>query len=178
MAPNTSLPRRASETLRPKHPLAMPHTSRKPGPPNRPRKRHHLDVGNGWTTIVSSPFVAKTSPTPPSNFEPATIPPGLTIEKLCDEYARHKKTWEESACCAEVAEALRKKLSGRRDKVDGCVCLGLGSLTDGRSRRVGMLQLAVLETVVGILGRAYDHFPDTSIALCYSFDTCYKHAII
>ena len=157
----------------------MPHTPRRKETPNPLRKRQLLDVGDGWTTIVSSPSVAKaptpSSPSLPATFEPATIPPGLTIEKLCDEYIRYKETWEESACCREVVAVLKKKLSGRHDSVNGCVCLGLGSLTDGRSRRVGMLQLAVLETVVGILGRPYDHPPVVSILrFVYFLQACEK----
>src|SRR4051794_24213817 len=98
----------------------MPHTSRKKGPPSQPRRSRLLDVGDGWT-IVSSPSVAK-APTPssvstlPSNFETATIHPGVTVEKLNDEYIRYKKTWEDSRCCTEVVEVLKKTLSGRRDR--------------------------------------------------------------
>ena len=151
----------------------MPHTSRKKGPPNHPRKRQLVDVGNGWTAIVSSLSGARaptrSSPLTPTSFEPAAIPPGLTVERLCDEYDRYKKTWEESACCAEVVEALKEKLSGRHGRVEECVCLGLGSVADGRSRRVGMLQLAVLETVVRILGRACGRSPNTANALRYGY---------
>jgi hypothetical protein len=131
----------------------MPHTAHKKKPPTRLRKQRYLDAGDGWTTVVSSLAKHSTSSSS-STFGPTAIPPGLTLERLNDEYLRHKKTWEESECRMEVVEGLKKRGMGS-GRVDGCVCLGLGSLTEGRSRRVGMLQLAVLETVIGVICKGF-----------------------
>ncbi|KAH0538696.1 hypothetical protein FGG08_004713 [Glutinoglossum americanum] len=77
----------------------MPHSSHKKKPPTHSRKRQLLDAGDGWTTVVSSSFPKSlTSPLPTPTFEPATIPPGLTVEKLNDEYLRYKEMWERSEC--------------------------------------------------------------------------------
>ncbi|KAI9755685.1 MAG: hypothetical protein M4579_004183 [Chaenotheca gracillima] len=148
----------------------MPHTShrKKQGQ----KKRLQVNSEDGWTTITSSSSGAsdaqkshesgfsRTFLIPHnSNAHPADIPEGYTLDKLNEDYSRYEKVWTNSQCSKELATILQERIAGTQhgqqpvftDKLDNCVCIGLGSMVDAVSRRAALLQFAALKQILSIL---------------------------
>ena len=74
-----------------------------------------------------------------------------TIAELKADWEYYLRRWESDGACAALREGLVEVGRGR---VDGVVCLGLGSLQSSRreGRRASFTQLAALHTIVNALG--------------------------
>ncbi|KAI9676465.1 MAG: hypothetical protein M1817_000622 [Caeruleum heppii] len=132
----------------------MPRSSTK----NKPihPKRIHQAAEDGWTTIVTlrsrKPQNNRHSHTEQRKLEPAPIPKGCTLPQLQEEFARHETTWKNSTCHDALERRLRQAVDGMGSaRLKRCVCVGLGSLSGERSRRISMVQLNCLRQCLKIL---------------------------
>ena len=77
------------------------------------------------------------------------------MTKLRAEYERHSAIWLKSICHTTVIAYLREQISsvsGEEVRVKKCVCLGLGSFTNGQSARSALFQLAAMISLLAALG--------------------------
>lgn len=136
----------------------MPHTSRK-RPPQGPQKRHQVTDDSGWTHITRGTIKQPRRQPPTSNapiekssLRPAEIPPGLTIQKVRQNFNHHLKIWKASTCFLELRKVIERQVfASHAVKIDRCVCLGLGSFTGGRTVEASMYELAALVSIFEIL---------------------------
>ncbi|KAI9832029.1 MAG: hypothetical protein M1819_004573 [Sarea resinae] len=148
----------------------MPHSTRKHRPsPSSKRRFLPSSNGDGWTHVLTTHHKPSThgSSTARKPLQPADIPPGLTLEKLHAEYARHLQIFQASECWTQLramlAEAVLPSPSSSSDekkkRTDDCVCVGLGSPSDPISRRITLFQLAALESILSLLDTSPSHQP-------------------
>lgn len=121
-------------------------------------KRVQQEGDDGWTTILTIRSRHQQQRPPhqhaaPGKLEPAEIPRGCTVDVLRQEMARQETIWMDSPCREELDLHLRRIGDGRDLlQISRCICVGLGSLTDERSRKVAMLQLCAMRHCLAELG--------------------------
>ncbi|KAK2733341.1 hypothetical protein FQN57_002161 [Myotisia sp. PD_48] len=128
--------------------------------PRFPRTRTTIVDQNGWTHIASRRGNSNLSQVH-DQLIPAEIPSGLTIEKLTEQFIRHKKMWQES----QTWKALESAILRTTDRTSmttitatwNCVCIALGSpsglLRGGHvdRRGISLFQLAALVSILEVL---------------------------
>ncbi|KAL8737898.1 MAG: hypothetical protein Q9181_001235 [Wetmoreana brouardii] len=130
--------------------------TRKKKPPSQP-KRHQFTDSSGWTHIVrdlKDTHITNSS-LPSRNkdkLQPAPIPPGQTLLDLQKTHALYRSRWLSSPCYQHIhrlfVDDVLTQIGGRA-KIDRCVVLGLGSLSNGRTS--SWWELVLLETVLEFL---------------------------
>lgn len=140
----------------------MPHTSRKK--PRGQPKRLEITNPSGWTTITKGtskqrqPASKSFEPYMSEHLEPHPAPAGLTIQKVRNTFERYRRIWEESTCFQDTKRILETHaFSSATVQIDRCVCLGLGSFTDGRTHDASMYELVALHSILELL--SMDSFP-------------------
>ncbi|KAI9801067.1 MAG: hypothetical protein M1833_002935 [Piccolia ochrophora] len=127
----------------------MPHTSRKKKAPHQ--RRFEAEDKDGWTTIVTTRH-HRPPQSPPDGvpYSASTNTPNeYSLEQLRHDYQRHVTIWQASSCAKALAATLDQLHSTLPlGKIDACVCLGIGSPSDGPTRRATLYQLAALQTML------------------------------
>ena len=91
--------------------------------------RNFID-GEGWTVVRNGPLPRKRSR---RCLEQTSIDPRCSPGDIGKQLRIHSSLWLDSQCCKEFGSTLATLLqSAENVSVDKCVCLGLGSFTDGR----------------------------------------------
>ncbi|KAJ6021955.1 Sensitivity To Red Light Reduced-like SRR1 [Penicillium herquei] len=148
----------------------MPHTSRARTQRNQPsQKRLQITSDDGWTHITTGNNARRVNRNTRNKTEtlleldpvlqPAEAPARLTLDDLRIQYSLHRSQWVESETWRGIEGVIAERISSRvmqmqdAGRVDGIVCIGLGSLSgfirDGwvDRRDVSMYQLAALESI-------------------------------
>lgn len=94
------------------------------------------------------PKYVKLSAKCPSDSFPKA-PRGITIEQIKKDYDRYREHWRRSKCRQDLLDILGQILATRHFKVTNCVCIGLGSFTNGVY--TSMWQLAMIQTILNLL---------------------------
>ncbi|KAI9745355.1 MAG: hypothetical protein M1835_002618 [Candelina submexicana] len=146
----------------------MPHTSRRKKP--TPQKRAQVSDEEGWTHIVKGSRSHGWKPMPTTRRrEPPSIPSGLTLQKLQQQYEDHRAEWETSQCRSRLESLLDPGTGGvERPSICNAVCLGLGSMLDPDHRKTSFLQLAAFKTMSSALGLI------SSTSQMYAQDPCFN----
>lgn len=127
----------------------------KPASKKAQQKRLQVTDTAGWTHIVRGSQAQKHQKylTPVDQLRPTQVAKGLTIENACDKFERYRKAWGESQHYEQLKAILdRQMLVAGMPSINNCVCLGLGSLTGTSSDESSWYQLAILMSVLEILG--------------------------
>lgn len=127
----------------------------KPASKKAQQKRLHVTDTAGWTHIVRGSQAQKNqkSLTPVDKLQPTQVAKGLTIQNACDKLDRYRKAWGESQHHEQVQNILEHHvLVAGMVSINRCVCLGLGSMTGTSSDDSSWHQLAILMSVLDILG--------------------------
>ncbi|KAJ5709161.1 Sensitivity To Red Light Reduced-like SRR1 [Penicillium malachiteum] len=149
----------------------MPHTSRPRTQRNQPsQKRLEITSDDGWTHVTTGNNARRVNRNTRNKtqeahvldpvLQPAEAPARLTLDDLRIQYSLHRSQWVESETWNGIESVLAERISrrvqdgnGLDGRVDGIVCIGLGSLSgflrDGwvDRRDVSMYQLAALESI-------------------------------
>ena len=122
-------------------------------------KRIAVTDDEGWTTITTTVARHLTNRVAirlgRTQGEDGSLPSEDAVTKLRAEYERHSAIWLKSICHARVIAFLREQflsVSGKEARMKKCVCLGLGSFTNGQSARSALFQLAAMISLLAILG--------------------------
>ncbi|KAI4217290.1 MAG: hypothetical protein LQ351_000599 [Letrouitia transgressa] len=94
------------------------------------------------------PKYVKLSAKHPNDSTPK-VPRGITIEQIKKDYDRYREHWRRSKCRQDLLDILCQILATRHFKITNCVCIGLGSFTNGVY--TSMWQLAMIQTVLNLL---------------------------
>ncbi|KAL8732839.1 MAG: hypothetical protein Q9166_002440 [cf. Caloplaca sp. 2 TL-2023] len=119
------------------------------------QKRLELTDSDGWTHITKGLRNVHLSKPPPftNPLQPAEIPRGQILADLQESYSRYCSQWLASPCCNQIRKLFEEETSLalrlRERKVDRCVVLGLGSLSNGR--RSSWWELVFLERFLSLL---------------------------
>ncbi|KAI4242780.1 MAG: hypothetical protein L6R40_003844 [Gallowayella cf. fulva] len=127
-------------------------------------KRLELTDTDGWTHIIkglknvhlNKPSVLTKA------LQPAEIPQDQTLNDLQRSHARYRDQWLSSPCYRSTRQLFLAQIpfhpTEGKGKIDRCVVLGLGSLSNGR--RSSWWELVFLETILSLLSAspsASDH---------------------
>lgn len=110
---------------------------------------------NGWTHVRSKrpQLLAKRE----ERIGKAAQDKALNLEKVLNKYRGYVHHWEKSTCYSDTVAIFDNELLKLEDlQITSCLCTGLGSLTrwhDG-SPAASFWQVAALETILGLLGKA------------------------
>ncbi|KAL8696158.1 MAG: hypothetical protein Q9201_007797 [Fulgogasparrea decipioides] len=129
--------------------------TRKKKLPSQPRC-HQFTDSSGWTHIIKGLKNTHTSSSllkqNKDKLQPAPIPPGQTLLDLQKTHALYRSQWLSSPCYQHIrslfVDDVLPQMRGR-GKIDRCVALGLGSLSNGR--RSAWWEFVFLETVLELL---------------------------
>ena len=127
----------------------------KPASKMAQQKRLQVTDTAGWTHIVRGSQAQKNQKnlTPVDKLQPTQVAKGLTIQNACDKLERYRKAWVESQHHEQVKRILeRQVLVAGSVSIDRCVCIGLGSMTGTSSDESSWYQLAILISVLEVLG--------------------------
>lgn len=157
---------------------------------NVKQKRIQIDDDDGWTHIARSGGGSRTgknrsknNKTPPfhDQLRPAETPGYLTFHGLEEQFQLYKRRWEESQCHDTVRRGLERALllgrnseSGKKRRIEKCVCIGLGSLSGFLRggmvdrRGISLYQLAGLVSMLEWICM-FEHFPHISIPTRFEY---------
>lgn len=120
-------------------------------------KRQQIEDEEGWTHVVESStrtrIVSEKEKWLVGDFQRDGVSyVTKTMEEMRKDLGFYTKLWEEDGACSQLKGKLLESIG--RMKVEGVVCLGLGSLQSARreGRRASWTQLAALRTIMDILG--------------------------
>lgn len=126
--------------------------TRKKKPPQNP-KRQQITDSNGWTHISRSRKPINFSPEKNNNTpSPAEIPNGQTLLDLQKSHTHYREQWLPSTCYQNLQTILKTDFTSSFPsfkRIDRCITLGLGSLSNGR--RSSWWELVFLESVLDFL---------------------------
>ncbi|KAI4109431.1 MAG: hypothetical protein L6R37_000588 [Teloschistes peruensis] len=134
--------------------------TRKKRPAPKP-KRVEITDSDGWTHIIKGlKNTHLTAPSPSSNgtkIQPASIPSGQTLTDLQETHAHYRSQWLPSPShdqirnlfVREILPSLHGPAAHEKQRIDRCIILGLGSLSNGH--RSSWWELVFLETVLFLL---------------------------
>ncbi|KAG8525877.1 uncharacterized protein KY384_000637 [Bacidia gigantensis] len=114
------------------------------------QKPSSLTDDQGWTHVIRGAHnIRKPTKTPSLNDSPNISP-----AKVTEGQQRYAALWSSSACCHQLRMILEQEIPLTHNlQMDKCVCLGLGSFTDGRTS--SKHQLATLTWMLGILSQKH-----------------------
>ncbi|KAL8683216.1 MAG: hypothetical protein Q9186_000828 [Xanthomendoza sp. 1 TL-2023] len=128
-------------------------------PPFKHPKRLELTDLSGWTHIIKGlkTFHLNNPSLPTNPLQPPEVPQSQTLTDLQASHARYRDQWLSSPCyqhirklfTEEVISSLYEEKGKEKGKIDRCIILGLGSLSNGR--RSSWWQLVFLETILALL---------------------------
>ncbi|KAL8853491.1 MAG: hypothetical protein Q9221_001650 [Calogaya cf. arnoldii] len=134
--------------------------TRKRKPPKQ-TKRLEVTGPDGWTRITKGLKNVHLKTSPRLANQPPEIPPNQTLADLEKTHARYRTQWLSSPCYQDIQKLFLDGIipaltsSGKSNgKIDRCVMLGLGSLSNGQ--RSSWWELVFLESVLSLL------FPSSS----------------
>ncbi|KAL9005945.1 MAG: hypothetical protein Q9188_001310 [Gyalolechia gomerana] len=127
--------------------------TRKEKPPSYPKRQQFTD-SDGWTHISRShkPTRINNSFPPEHKLKPAEIPQGQTLLDLQNSHTHYLEQWLPSPYHQNLRTLLLNDLPSSlrsRERIDRCIVLGLGSLSNGR--RSSWWELVFLESVLELL---------------------------
>jgi hypothetical protein len=145
-------------------------TLKTPKKGSRNQKRILIRDADGWTHIATPGKAVFRSSLPifENRFACAEAPAGLTFKRLNEQYAWHKKRWQESESWNTAKKALQNGMTTADPQIDKCVCIGLGSpsglLRGGwvDRRTVSLFQLAALLSILEFLRLSNPSMPRRS----------------
>ncbi|KAL8806353.1 MAG: hypothetical protein Q9182_001383 [Xanthomendoza sp. 2 TL-2023] len=128
--------------------------------PSKHPKRHELTDPSGWTHIIrglKTIHLSKPSlPTDP--LQPSQVPQSQTLTHLQASHAKYREQWLSSPCYQHIRRLFTEEVLSSLDpgngkektgRIDRCIVLGLGSLSNGR--RSSWWELVFLETILSLL---------------------------
>lgn len=119
------------------------------------QKRLQVTDTAGWTHIVRGNQAQKNQKNfnPVDKLQPTQVAQGVTIQNAREKLDRYCKAWGESQHLEQVKDILeRQVLVAGMVSINKCVCIGLGSMTGTSSDESSWYQLAILMSVLEILG--------------------------
>ncbi|KAI4203761.1 MAG: hypothetical protein LQ350_001587 [Teloschistes chrysophthalmus] len=134
--------------------------TRKKKPAPRP-KRVEITDSDGWTHITKGLKNTHLTTSPVScngtKIQPAPIPSGQTLTELRKTHTHYRSQWLASPSYQQIRDLLVREILPSLDdsgadeerKIDRCIVLGLGSLSNGG--RSSWWELVFLETVLSLL---------------------------
>ncbi|KAL9579521.1 MAG: hypothetical protein Q9212_005062 [Teloschistes hypoglaucus] len=124
-------------------------------------KRVEITDSDGWTHITkglkNTHLTTSSLPCSGTKIQPAPIPSGQTLTELQKTHAHYRTQWLASPSqqqihdlfVREVLPSLNDPVAVKKQGIDRCVVLGLGSLSNGG--RSSWWELVFLETVLSLL---------------------------
>ncbi|KAL8672985.1 MAG: hypothetical protein Q9168_002579 [Polycauliona sp. 1 TL-2023] len=133
--------------------------ARKKKPPKQ-TKRLEVTGPDGWTHIIQGLKSVHLKNPPRLANQPPEIPENQTVKDLEKTHARYRTQWLASACyqhtekmfLEDVIPGLTSIEKSGGGRIDRCVMLGLGSLSNGQ--RSSWWELVFLESVLALLSPA------------------------
>ncbi|KAL8694700.1 MAG: hypothetical protein Q9218_000711 [Villophora microphyllina] len=127
-------------------------------------KRVELTDSDGWTHIIKglkNTQLNNASFSDDTKIQSASIPSRQTLTDLRKLHAQYRSQWLSSPCCHQIRKLFLQEIlpsldtsTGEKKKIDRCVVLGLGSLSNGR--RSSWWEVVFLENVLSLLWPALD----------------------
>ena len=125
----------------------MPRRKKRPARPST-AARPIVD-SEGWTHIVKGPPPAESSDALLSSLKNLSLDAALTPAEVSSQQARYSGFWESSPCCRHLDGMIREDLPLASLPLSRCICLGLGSVVNGRhSPRHQLAALVWLHSVL------------------------------
>ena len=129
---------------------------------NRPSTTtKHITDSEGWTHIVKGAPPAQSSDAILSSLKSLSLDAVLTPAEVSVQQSRYTSFWADSLCCRNLANTLSNDVPLDSLEMSQCICLGLGSVVNGRHSP--RHQLAALTWLHSFLRSHHSHLSEKII---------------
>ena len=115
-------------------------------------KRQKVIDAQGWTHVVRGPKLGHAHERLVTGLDGLIISPLPDTIDLREILSKYDKTWTSSPACEQLLTCLEEDVIPAADvTIHKCICLGLGSLSDGRES--SRFQFATLSSILRLLNQ-------------------------